>query len=298
MVVPQWKLFQQRFWVKSGYLLLFILSNFIAFMLGQELIGLVQLVLIILAHIVILPRIFKGVNWEKVTEINDYHIWNMMVVSVASNTKLKKKKTYSILQNSARRRRSFSNTNSIYTRLWQLYFGKNMGVIVQVIGALMLMLVVFQFLEDWIYYLGMADAIHVYAALCANLFYNRFHSDIVEVLPWNLRSYKRTYFNWMAIGGVLLLVPILLYFILHWNAWAPFQLGFIILVFLYTYHVKMDKTIILLAKESESIHLREGLSFGFVILVVISHLLPVISLGGIGVILFLLYAYNKESSSR
>lgn len=293
MIVPQWKLFQQRFWVKAGWLLLFMLSNLTAAILESEMIGLLQLVLIFLAHIVMLPHLFKGINWERVTEISDYYIWNTLVVSTVSKTKFKKKKTYSILQNSARRKRSFATKFSIYHRLWQLYFVKNIGVIAQVIGAILLMLVAFQFLEEWIYYIGMAIAIHVYTALCANLFQNRFHADVVEVLPWDLPMYKRTYFKWMAMGGGLLFLPILLYFIMHWDVWAPFQLVLVISVLLYTYHVKMDKTIILLAKKSESLQLREGLSLVFIILVAISHMLPVISLTAIGIVIAL-YSTAKQ----
>ncbi|WP_209478828.1 hypothetical protein [Virgibacillus litoralis] len=295
MVVPQWKLFQQRFWIKAGWLLLFILSNLIAVILETKLIGLLQLILIILAHIYMLPRLFKGINWERVTEISDYYIWNMLVVSKVSQTKFKKKKTYSILQNSSRRKRSFATKFSIYHRLWELYLVKNFGVIAQVIGAILLMLVALQFFEEWIFYIGMAVAIHVYTALCANLFHNRFHADIVEVLPWDLSMYKRTYFNWMAIGGGLLFLPIFSYFIRHWDIWAPFQLVFVISVFLYAYHVNMDKTIIVLAKKAGSLQLREGLSFVFIILVAISHMLPVISLTAIGIV-WALYFQNGLKS--
>ncbi|WP_443257393.1 hypothetical protein [Virgibacillus sp. L01] len=297
MTVPQWKLFQKRFWVKAGWLLLFILSNLIAVILESELIGLVQLVVIILAHIVILPHLFKGINWERVTEISDYYIWNMLVVSKVSQTKFKKKKTYSILQNSARRKRSFATKLSIYHRLWQLYLLKNLGVITQVIGAILLMLVAFQFFEEWIYYIGMAIGIHVYSALCANLFQNRFHADVVEVLPWDLFMYKRTYFKWMAMGGGLLFLPIFSYFIRHWDVWAPFQLVFVISVFLYTYHVNMDKTIILLAKKSGFLQLREGLSLVLTILVAISHMLPVISLIAIGIVWALYFQLRNNNGN-
>ncbi|SDQ90460.1 hypothetical protein [Virgibacillus salinus] len=294
MTVPQWKLFQQRFWMKAGWLLLFILSNLIAVILESELIGLIQLVLIIFAHIVILRRLFMEINWVRVTELSDYYIWNMLVVSQVSQTKFKKKKSYSILQNSTRRKRSFATKFSIYHRLWQLYLAKNLGVIAQVIGAILLMLVAFQFFEEWIYYIGMAIAIHVYTVLCANLFHNRFQADIVELLPWDLSMYKRTYFKWMAMGGGLLFLPIFSYFIRHWDVWAPFQLVFIISVFLYAYHVNMDKTIILLAKKSGFLQLREGLSLLFIILVAISHMLPVISLTAIGIAWGFIFSTAKQ----
>ncbi|MFB4168305.1 hypothetical protein [Virgibacillus sp. JSM 102003] len=297
MAVPQWKLFQQRFWIKAVWLLLFILSNLTGVMLESELIGLMQLVLIILAHIVLLPRLFKGINWERVTEISDYYIWNMLVVSKVSQTKFKKKKSYSILQNSARRKRSFATIFSIYHRLWQLYLVKNLGVIFQVIGVILLMLVAFQFFKEWLYYIGMAVGIHVYTALCTNLFHNRFQADVVEVLPWDLAMYKRTYFKWMAMGGGLLFLPIFSYFIRHWDVWAPFQLMFVVCVFLYAYHVNMDKTIILLAKKSGFLQLREGLSLVFIISVAISHILPVISLTALGIIPALYFQLRNNNDN-
>ncbi|MFC4560210.1 hypothetical protein ACFO3D_18805 [Virgibacillus kekensis] len=285
MTVPQWKLYQQQFLIKAGWLLLFIVSCIAAALFGG---GPILLVILILAHIVLIPRLFRGVKWDKVTDISNYQIWNMMVVSAASKTKFKKKKSYSIFRNSARRKRDFTTTDAIYHRLWQLYFNKNLGVIAQVIGAIMLMLVVFQFLEGWLYFVGMAIGIYIYSSLCANLFHNRFSMDVVEVLPWDLQRYKRIFFKWMTIGGGLVIIPVLVYFIINWNFWAPFQLLFVIAVLLYTYHVKMDKAVILLAKKPQFTQLREGLNVIFLALIVISYFQPVVSLAVIGVVMLLL----------
>ncbi|WP_164670092.1 hypothetical protein [Virgibacillus doumboii] len=297
LTVPQWVLFQKGFWVKVGWLLAVLAINSVGVLTGSPFVGLAQLVLIIVINHYLLSRsIFDRVQWSKVTEVNDFQIWKMFLISAASQTKFKRQKTFSIFQNTKRAKKPFQSDKSIHNRLWRIYLAKNLQLLFQVIGVLILMNIVFVFMSDFIYHLGIAVSIYVLAAIAGSFFGDRMQADILEVLPWNLESFKKSYFKWVATGAGLVLIPIVVNEALNFSMWTPVKLVFYASVFLLIYHVNVNKTMTLLAKQSRYFQIDDGIAVIFLIAVVFSGTYPVLAFGFIVVLLLLKRQVNFSLS--
>src|SRR5690625_1456703 len=78
MTVPQWKLYQQRTFIKIAWLCLMLMINFIGVLLSfytdMPIVGIIFIGLLIMLNILLKDKLFKNVNWNKVTEISDFHL--------------------------------------------------------------------------------------------------------------------------------------------------------------------------------------------------------------------------------
>ncbi|SHG32365.1 hypothetical protein [Ornithinibacillus halophilus] len=294
MTLPQWKLFQSKWYIKVGCLLVVALLNIVNVMTSADYIGIIALVLLVFINMLLIPSIFQFIHWGRVAELNDFKIWTMPLIERASNTRLKRQKRYSIFQNTKKRKKPFRYTEkAIYHRLWQVYFSKNLDLVSQVVGTLLLMLIIFVFINSFFVFLGIAVAVHVITSLAASFFVNRFKTDIIEVLPWELYSYKRTLIKWLHMGLVPIVLPVIPYFILNYSLWLPIQLVFIYSAFLLTYHIKVNKSISILRKENKKFQIEEVIGFIGVVLIVISESIPTVSLTVL-LIVFLIRKYQKD----
>lgn len=88
------------------------------------------------------------------------------------------------------------------------------------------------------------------------------------------------------MGSIPLLIPIFIFFVLNGSLWAPIQLIFYASTFLFVCHIKIDRTIALLSKQS-GFHGNTGLGYLFLILIAISGLYPLVSLSSVVVIGFM-----------
>ncbi|SFE29987.1 hypothetical protein SAMN05216238_11262 [Lentibacillus persicus] len=288
LTVPQWVLFQKGLWIKIGWLLAVLIINGIGILTSSPLIGLAQLLLIIVInHFLLSNSIFNQVQWSKVTEVNDFQIWKMFLISAASKTKFKRQKKFSIFQKSARTRKPFQSDKAIHNRLWRVYLAQNAQLIFQVIGAFTLMLTVFIFMNDTIYNIGVAVVIYAYASVAGSFFNDRMRADILEVLPWNLESFKRSYFKWVAAGACLILIPIIVHAIVNFSMWTPMKVVYYACVFLFLYHLNVNKTMTLLARQSRNFQLEDGIGFLFLIAVAFSGTYPALTFGFVIVLLML-----------
>src|SRR5690625_2957921 len=165
MSVPQWKLFQQRIWLKISLLLVFIGVNILGVFLASPVVGVGLAGLILISHIYFIPRIFTGIDWSRVTGISDYHVWNMRLIGFASETKMKRQKRFGIFHNSPKRKVPFPSKKAIYHRMWKVYLFKNYELIFRLVGALLLMLIVVPFIYESALPIGMAITIYAYTSV-------------------------------------------------------------------------------------------------------------------------------------
>lgn len=293
MTIPQWKLFQARFYTKLGWFFFLLFINATAFYLQTPLIGITLIVLLIIINTYLQRILFNGVNWDKVTEVSDYQLWTMWLISKASEVDIKRQKKYSMFQNLSIRKKPFQyNEKAIYQRLWFLYFGKNYHLLLQNIGAMFVLMTVFRFLNVFLFHLGLAIVIHVYTSILASFFKDQFRTDIVEVLPWDLSNYKRTFYKWAIYGGIVLLIPVGLYLVTHISFWLPFQLLFFCSTFLFVYHVKIDQAIASMSKKLMTSDLWEGIGYVLLVGIVMSWKYPILSLSFMFVI-GLIFKYKE-----
>lgn len=293
MTIPQWKLFQQKWYIKLVCLIfLFILNGYSVLINSQQLIGIIVFTGIILINIWLLPVLFQRIKWSRVTEVSDFHVWNIKWIGAVSKTRFKRQRKFSIFQHLSYRKKPFTyTTKSIHNRIWQVYFAKNMELIVRLIGALLLMLIILPFTPKKILmFIGIAVAVFVYASSVASFFMDQFKSDIVEVLPWDLHAYKQSFFKWVVIGSLPIVICIMTYFSFHFTYWTPLQLFLIIISFMYMYHVQMNQSIALLAKKSV-LFVKEKWYSGLAFLLIIgSGFYPILSCGA----LFFIYPLKQQ----
>ncbi|WP_067730274.1 hypothetical protein [Oceanobacillus damuensis] len=291
MVIPQWKLFQQRFLIKTGCLLLILIINGIGLYIGSPLSGILLFGIIIVINFILIRTVFQKVNWGKVTETGDYNIWNMWLIGQVSQTKFKRQKKYSVMQHTKKRKKPFNADKAVYNRLWKIYFGKQSPLLFQFTGTFLLMLVVLLFINnDSLFHLGIAVTIYSYSDIAASFFSDRFRDDIVQVLPWDVPEYKKAYIRWVLAGGLILSVPLIIYYSINQNEWLLLLLLLHCSTFFYNFQIKLNKEIRLLTKQS-ALNTTDGL-YGliFILLVVFSGTYPFLSLAS----LFIIYRTKRN----
>jgi hypothetical protein len=270
MTIPQWKLFQLSILKKSGLTAAIITIMMTGVFLSPFVTAMMIAVLLPVINMYLSAGLFRDVNWGRVMEISDFHIWKMPFIGKVSETKFQWGNKYSFFQNRASARKPLQYTEkAIQRRLWQIYLKKNIDLIIRTIGTLFVMLVIFPFVNGWAPYLGIAVAIHVYTSVASSFFKERFESDIVSVLPWDLQVYKRTFLNWVVYGSLVLLVPVCVFLAVSGptSGWALTQLLLICTVFLSVYELKVNKMITILAKK-QTVSTNTGF-FGFLLLMLV-----------------------------
>lgn len=280
MTIPQWFMFQRSMLTKIFFWILFITINSLVFTIQSDQFSVVMLISVLLIlNILLYPRLFVGVDWGKVITLCDYHLWNMAFVSRVSQVRIKPQRKYSLMRKLTYRKKPFHYTSqSIHHRLWQIVFIRNIEYIIQLIGILVLMLAVLNYIpKAGFMFIGIAVALYAYAAGTTSFFTNQFQADLVEVLPWDLMAYKQSFLKWYIMGSLPILVPLVPYFILHFTWWVPVQILLILLTGLYIYHVEINYSIAVLSKAKIAFVKERWISFIFLCLVVGSSPYPIVA---------------------
>lgn len=291
MTIPQWKLFQAHFFVKIIYFVLLASISIVGALTDtNKIISIVVLIGILVANIYLLKRLFLNIHWGKVTEVNDYLVWNMPMVSRAIKVKFKRQRRYNIFQNRASRRKPFQyDIHSIHKRLWLQLFRENVEHILKIIGGLFSVIIIFAFINNFVALIGFAISIHVYTSFLTSLYRERFVSGILQVLPWDVVSYRHTIKRWVYIGFVPMIIPMIIIAMVHYSWWSIGIISIVFTVFLINVKNKIDNMALLLDKKLGSLTLKDIVSFGCLGLIFLFYLSPYFSLISIVLILFILY---------
>lgn len=288
MTIPQWKLFQTSAFVKIWWLIVMLIMNMVNFIHMSPILSILFLGLLICLNLVLKQTLFQRVNWSRVTEVCDFQIWTMWFISKVSKVEMKRQRKFSIFKNLLKRKKPFVYQHkSIYKRLWQVYLGKNFQLIFQIMGALFLLLFVFSFKSGLIFHIVLAVVIHIYTSVLRSVYIGRFEADIVQVLPWNLRNFKRSYFKWAIFGSFILLVPVSIFLGMNISIWLPLQLLFYSCTFLYLFHVRMNKAMTILEKKMSSYDLADSIGYLLLIGIGFSWIYKFILLAGLALPFFI-----------
>lgn len=291
MTIPHWKLFQVSFLVKFGIFMTLILLDIAGTILYQtKLVSIIIFSIMIVANVLLYKKLFSHVHWGRVTEVNDYLIWNMPLISKATKTKFRRERKYNLFLNRASRRKPFAYLDSpIHRRLWIQHFRENIEFILNVLGGLFLAIVIMAFVHDFIGLIGIAISIHVYTSFAASMFASRFYSGIIQVLPWNVSSYRHTMKHWAYVGFIPVIIPILIFGIVHFAWWSISFLLLVVCLLLFNLQVKMDKAEALLDKKPGQLSLKDMLAFMSLAFLLLCEYEPSISLVSIG---FCIYGFQ------
>ncbi|WP_010098124.1 hypothetical protein [Ornithinibacillus scapharcae] len=294
MTIPQWKLFQSHLFVKVSYLVLIVSLSMIGELTdSNQIIGTVTIIGVLVANIYFGRSLFDNVHWGRVTEVNDYLVWNMPLVSKAIKVKFKRQRRYNMFQNRASRRKPFQyHHHSIHKRLWLQLFRENVEYILQVIAGLFSAIIIFAFISELVTFIGIAISVHVYTSFVTSIYRERFVSGIVQILPWDVVGYRHTITRWIYVGFVPIMIPIIIYAIIHYSWWSIGLIGLVVSVFLLNVETKLDNMALQLDKKLGEFAIKDFVSFGSLGFIILFYLNPYYSL--LSIIIILYYMYQKK----
>lgn len=171
-------------------------------------IGLVTLIIILLGiNLPLYRRLYENINFEEVIIAGNYKTWNIPFVSYMSKVKTVKKEQQTVLTKFKFFKKPLNyQTNSVNKRMLYLYLESNLKSVLQVLGALIILIVVAHFkITDYLSFI-IGLSIIIYSSV-SNIFFRAFfQTKLIELLPVRINEYKTIY-----IKGILLLnIPLVL----------------------------------------------------------------------------------------
>ncbi|MEI3605335.1 hypothetical protein SPD48_06485 [Pseudogracilibacillus sp. SE30717A] len=273
MTLPEWKLFQQHLWLKIVVLISLILINLVNLYLKSSFLSILFIAILFLINVLLLPRTFQQIDWKKVTAASDFKIWNMVMISYVTKIKYRKERQYSIWQRLSFWKKPFLYKKSVgYNRLWHLYFEKNIGVCLKLIGALFLLLFLILFIKEELFFLAIAFTIHSSSTVAASLFNDRLRTDLVQMLPWDLTLFKQTILKWIYSTSALLLLPIIMFIFRDLSVWTLIHVLAMIFSFLFLMPIKIEKVFKKFDNKASDFKWTEIFCYILILLIIISNI--------------------------
>src|SRR5690625_159255 len=318
MTVIEWRVFQLHIIWKFIITLLAISINVISIMTSPPIIATAVLLCLIFINLLLLPRVDAKIDWKKVTTACDYQIWNMALIGYMTKQRMKKERAYTIWQRMPFWRKAFSyNKEKAYHRLWYVYFQRQIVIVLQFTGA-MLLLVSFipvtnrwiiplmdtfgysmSPLKDWFFLIALVVAIHMYVSVAVIIWRDRLTTDIMHVLPWDVVALQKSYLKWVDTGSMIFIIPIYLYGLEHFSLLFILQMIialFVLLFLLFWKIVAAFQTI----SEREVFHIpKQLIPFGYTLLImmIVSEFIPymiLITLVFLVLVIASHYRYRKQ----
>lgn len=295
-LIPNWVLFQEKSRWKFTIVGVLLVANILGFLYSTPLVASILLVAMLIVNVLLWRRFIAKSDWEQITTTSDYFVWNSRLISFGSNTKLehpvinrgRKKK---------RKHRPFYNKAEMYRTLWRLYFSQNTDRTFQIMGSLLLILIVTQALPEFIFYIVLGTVLLVCGPFSKMLFKDHLESGLVQLLPWNLKEYETAYLRLVIPIGLFLFIPILIFYVRHWDLYAPFEITFILLAYVAHVLFSLKKARLEMDVTSVNPTIYDGSSFLFIIAIFFFGIYPGLSFGVV-LLPALLFLYFKTEAIK
>lgn len=299
LTTVEWRFFQEPVHVKIFILIGLMIINVLAIIISSPTFAIAFLFLLVIWNILLFNKLFHEIDWQKVTAANDYKLWRMLIISYATKIKYQKDRKYSVWQRLPFWRKPFHyKKDALYHRLWHLYLEKNVSYILQLIGALLVMLIVFSFMREWLFLLAVVVTIHIYTTFAVTLFKDRLSSDIVQVLPWDLKVFKRTFERWILVSSTVLFIPLLTKAISNFTLWTLLQWVLIIFTFYILLHIKLYRVFLEFDKNDIQQDIFYFIGYGLLVIIFLSYKFPIVLFIGLGIIVFTAYYFKRKIAPR
>lgn len=294
MTAIRWKYYQlhalKQWLILIAYLGIIILSLFY----NSVYLAAVIITGLIVINGMIFPQLFKSTDWERIVAENDYRLWRSFLVSFSTNVRLEVDKKKSLWQRFSFWKQAFPySKDTVYHRLWLSYFSKNISLCAKFIGVLFLLLFVFLVTKVSVFLFVFAIVVHAYTTIAASMFRDRLLSDLVQVLPWDIRAYKRTFKRWVMYTSAMFLFPFLIYVYLTKSMFFPFQLFIILIASISLLDSKLLKEI---SSWDKRIHVSEQIdfgSYGLLIGLAFSNVYPLLLVPGCGLAIYIIFLKSR-----
>src|SRR5699024_9317646 len=220
MIIVQWKLFQQPFWMKLLTGVVWAGIVFISYTLPGFFKLIFPFLLLMAVQVNGYRRIFHKIDWDNVRMAADYKVWNLPFVSRVTKVSIKKERKQVRWQHRIFWKKPFSfQKPTMYHRLWYLHITRNFKYIGQMIGVLLLLNIALGLLKDWLFTVATLITIHIWSQFLSVLFKDRFSVDILELLPWNLAIFRRSYLKWGYGLTSVFFLPLIVWLIFSFSYW-------------------------------------------------------------------------------
>lgn len=300
MTIVQWRLFRANIVWKLATFTLFSILNLLYVLSNHVILLTIYILVIIVFFIYAWKTLFTKVDWPKIVAASDFLIWNMPLVSQATKIKFKKDKQPPLLYRLTSWKEKFPyRIEYVYNRLWYIYFEKQIGPILQMSGALFLLLSVISYFGAIYYGIAIVSAMLIQTSFLLSLLRDRVTFDILSVLPWKIPILRKTFMNWAFLLSIILFIPIGMYAVEYFENLFIFYLIFVILAFYLLFMVKLDKQLKVLDGTVKYSEIEEIISYVPLLFVLVSVKFQWLLLGGyviVGGIFF--YRFRKENTNK
>lgn len=271
MVVIQWKLFNLHLIWKIITMIILVLISGTSLLINESIVFIVYIVFILGLFIYSLKNIFSKIEWQKVIASTDFLIWNMALVSQATKIKFKKDKQPALLYRLKGWKKQYPyDLEFAYNRLWYVYFEKHVGLLLQIIGAILLLVSVISYFRDFYFGIAVTVAIYIQSTFLMSLFRDRLTFDILNVLPWNVHKLRETFINWAILLSLVLLIPIGLHAKTYFEIYFIFFLVFSMFTFYIFLRTKLNKQVKLWDDSHNYSEIEDVISYILLLIIIFS----------------------------
>lgn len=226
MIIPQWLLFQKRWYVKllfsQGIMIVILLANLFTFWFdGTGFLLIISLVILILVNSWGYRRLFDFTDWSTITDTNDRLLRKSFLVSLASNIKIdppKHRGFYHQVIRSKQLTKPFKENKKYqsYHRIIFLKFTEQKEHLIKAIAGLIGLIILLSTYAEITYVWSIIIVISLYAQIGTSFFPVIFEDRLIFVLPWNLKKWRRAFSYWLTFGllavFIILMIPGLFWF--------------------------------------------------------------------------------------
>lgn len=242
LLFVQWKLFQSGFLWKVAILLVLSLLSGVYVALKHQAVYFLYVTVVFALMVYSIARIFTHIDWQKVVNASDFLVWNMPLISQATKIKIKRDKQLALLYRFKFWKAEFPyQIEHAYHRLWVIYVEKQIGHILQMTFALLLLLAVVSYFRPFYFGMALGLAIFIETSFLMALFKDRLTFDLLSVLPWDMKALRKSFAFVAMLLSFVLLVPASVYAYVYLKQWSIFYLVLAILTFIIFLNVKLDR---------------------------------------------------------
>jgi hypothetical protein len=206
-VVIQWKLFQIKglkkfLLILCGVILLISVRQIIVwgYIPASSTLYVTFFCLFLLSLFLLIRAPLQGVDWTTVVSFGDVKVWNMFLVQQFTKVAIKPPRKFQLFQKllqGPRARRPFPYHLAVISRrLWRPFLRDNLNVILQTIGAILVLIVGLGFQGEILLGLALAIGVFVLNQIVGALFTFQFNQPIMYALPWDFNAWFESFKKW------------------------------------------------------------------------------------------------------
>ncbi|WP_017473815.1 hypothetical protein [Amphibacillus jilinensis] len=229
MIIPQWLMFQMRWWIKflisQAMTLMIILVNLLFYWIDLSFIMLfITLLALIFINIKGYNYIFKQTNWSTIIDTNDRLLWSNPLANFASKVKIelpKRKGFYDQVIRNKKWRKPFNykKRSQIYHRLIFFMFSREKEHVFQALFSILIIMIMLGIQSFNLYGWMIAIFLYLYSQIGASFFQAIFSENMLNCLPWQMDAWKKAYLRWLMLGLIpfmLLITGLAVYWDISW----------------------------------------------------------------------------------